>query len=56
MTINGHSFNDKGRQVKSWIEDWITEEIRVIFTDGTYLETHGSTEIEGTLKEKLPIA
>jgi hypothetical protein len=50
MTINGRTFNTKGRDIKSYIEDWITEEIKVIFKDGTYLETHGDVCIEGTLK------
>lgn len=50
MTINGREIDTKGREIISVIEDWVTEELRIIFKDRTYIETHGSFILEGTLK------
>ena len=52
MTINGRTFDSRGRTILSVIEDWVTEELHIIFTDGTYLETHGDFCIEGVLDYK----
>lgn len=56
MTINGHTFDAKGRHIDTCVEDWMIEELHVVFTDGSYLDTHGDSVIEGTLDDRAPHA
>lgn len=53
MTINGLTLKLKGRKIISYLEDHITDEVRIIFNNGTYAQIHGTWIEEGMLHPNL---